>query len=226
MKSGATEFDSRRFLVKPWDGRKGPSYSRRFRVEFLGALYGQGDKFATLADHIARQDPGGIPLGGGTPNPHIGNATLSLESAMAYTARCKKLYSLIWTHVEDVDIRAQLEMVAGDGLAAWAIVEQVGQLPTTGLVTTLLQCVLSRSKKIKPLQRFASRRAGNRGRVNASANLAEGIDEEELFLPPEHTSRPLRNLSSGCQPMSRRLSSRWSRLTPRRTRAWAILKAS
>ena len=130
-------YDTRKYVCcMPWNGKRGPAYTRRFKPEFMGALHGHGDRFATLHEHMCRSDPGAIPVNPQNPNvPHPGtaNSNLRAESELAYLARSKKLYSLIWTHVEDIDIRARLEQVAGDGLAAWAIVEAVGALPTTGL---------------------------------------------------------------------------------------------
>ena len=129
-------YDTRKYVCcAPYYGKQGPEYTRRFRPEFVGALHGHQDKFSSLWEHLHRVDYGAIPL---DPNaaqvPHpAGSNALRQESELAYATRSKKLYSLIWTHVEDIDIRARLEGVPGDGLAAWAIVEAVGQLPTTGL---------------------------------------------------------------------------------------------
>ena len=54
------------------------------------------------------------------PQPRAANQLYTrAESELAYAARSKKLYSMIWTHVEDVDIRARLRGVAGNGLAAY-----------------------------------------------------------------------------------------------------------
>ena len=86
--------------------------------------------------HLMRQDPGAQPLDPNAPMiPHPGtaNSTLRQESELAYQARSRKLYSLIWTHVEDVDMRARLSVHAGDGLAAFAELELMANNPSTGL---------------------------------------------------------------------------------------------
>ena len=136
--SNNISYDSRKYkCCAPYYGKKGPEFTRRFRPEFIGALHSFPDKFATLYDHITGADPGGTPPGAAGPNAHPGNpgTNIHTESTMALTSRSKALYSLIWTHVEDPDIRLELSTVPGDGLAAWGIVERHGNLPTTGLTT-------------------------------------------------------------------------------------------
>ena len=132
-----SSYDTRKYqCCAPYYGKRGPAFTRRFKPEFVGSLHGHGDRFNSVWDHFMRQDCGAQPINPNLPMiPHPGNAntTIRLESELAYTSRSKKLYSLIWTHVEDVDMRAQLETVAGNGLAAWALLEQMANLPTTGL---------------------------------------------------------------------------------------------
>ena len=131
---GTPAWDTRKYICEPYFGRKGAAYSRRFKIDFIGALHGQIDKFASLYDHYMREDPGAVRVdGSNVPHPGTANSNLRQESELAYTLRSKKLYSLIWAHVEDIDMRAQLETVAGNGLAAWAELEHMANLPTTGL---------------------------------------------------------------------------------------------
>ena len=53
-------YDARRYTCcAPWRGKRGPEFTRRFRVEFLGALHGYADEFATLHEHLLGDDPGG-----------------------------------------------------------------------------------------------------------------------------------------------------------------------
>ena len=79
-------------------------YTRRFRPDFIGMLHGQADRFASIWDHLHEQDSGATDEDGNMI-PHHGAASSNLraESELAYTARSKKLYSLIWTHVEDIN---------------------------------------------------------------------------------------------------------------------------
>ena len=130
-------YDTRRYICcAPYYGKRGPAFTRRFRPQFIGSLHGHADKFNSLWDHYMRQDYGAQPLDANLPSlPHPGtaNSAIRAESELAYLARSKKLYSLIWTHVEDVDMRARLETVPGDGLAAWDLIESMANLPTTGL---------------------------------------------------------------------------------------------
>ena len=81
-------YDTRKYVIcKPWFGRKGPEYSRRFRPEFIGGLHAHADRFASLYDHVMGADPGGTPLiGDPNPNPHTGTPTVMAESQLAYTA--------------------------------------------------------------------------------------------------------------------------------------------
>ena len=132
---GKKDYDPRKYTsCAPWWGRRGAPYTRRFRPQFIGALHSYADKFSTLYDHYTLTDPGAqLPDGNMIPHPGNPNTTLRQESELAYAARSKKLYSLIWLHVEDIDIRGHLSTVAGNGLAALVIIDQFGHLPDTGL---------------------------------------------------------------------------------------------
>ena len=92
------EFDSRRFICAPYNGKRGPAYTRRFRPDFIGALHSQADRFATIHNHWARVDPGAQPADPTLtriPHPGAANSNLRAESEIAYIARSKKLYALI-----------------------------------------------------------------------------------------------------------------------------------
>ena len=128
-----------------------------------------------------RQDYGAQPLDATLPtrqHPGTANSTIRLESELAYVARSKKLYSLIWTHVEDVDMRARLETVAGDGLAAWTLLEEMANLPTTGL-TQVNQDNDWNNLKLSDVgitEATISRFVGHMNRVNA--DRANPYDDE------------------------------------------------
>ena len=131
---GKNTYDTKKYTAcAPWYGRRA-GYTRRFRPEFIGALHGYADKYATLYDHYMQVDPGAMPAGQPQiPHPGTANSTMRIESELAYAARSKRLFSLIWLHVEDVDIRARLDAVSGDGLAAMGVLDEAGFQPTTGL---------------------------------------------------------------------------------------------
>ncbi len=134
--------DTRRHpCCAPWFANRGPDFTQRFRVEFLGALHGYADEFATLHEHLHGLDPGG-PNGAvdatGTlqPVPHPGTTATNVhaQSQRAFNARAKKLFSLIWQHVEDPDLRVELSAIQpADGVTAWRLVSSRGELPATGL---------------------------------------------------------------------------------------------
>ena len=133
-KGASPPFDSRYYITAPYNGVKGAAWSRRFKPAFIGALNSQLDRFASIYMHLMREDPGAVQEDGSIiPHPGAANSTLRQESELAYQARSRKLYSLIWTHVEDVDMRSRLSEHAGDGLMAWELLEEMANHPSTGL---------------------------------------------------------------------------------------------
>ena len=92
MSTDEATYDSRKFPVCcPHDGSKGEAYTRRFRPDFVGALWDEQDDISSVAEHmILGTDDGSAAA----PIPAGGTADL-LKRRRAFAQRGKKLFKLL-----------------------------------------------------------------------------------------------------------------------------------
>ena len=103
------EYDSKRYVVcKPWDGTRGPAWTRIFKPQFEAGLRKHTDNFSSLYEFLVSQtDYGGV---NGHPHPHgAGLAAIEFQSQAARRTRIEKTYGFILTHITNQDIVDAIE---------------------------------------------------------------------------------------------------------------------
>ncbi len=140
-------YDAKKFPVcAPWDGAKGPSWVRVFKVNFENGLRTQTDNFSSLHEFLVTEtDYGGV---NGSAHPGgAGMAAIAFQSQAARTNRIAKTYGYILNHITNQDIKDTIEaevatMAAAGPLPAnwvsviWSWIDaNLGQPNATGLLT-------------------------------------------------------------------------------------------
>ena len=140
-------YDAKKFPVcAPWDGARGPSWVRVFKVNFENGLRTQTDNFSSLHEFLVTEtDYGGV---NGPAHPGgAGMAAIAFQSQAARTNRIAKTYGYILNHITNQDIKDTIEAevaamaAAGPLPANWVSViwrwidANLGQPNATGLLT-------------------------------------------------------------------------------------------
>ena len=98
-------YDAKKFPVcAPWDGARGPSWVRVFKVNFENGLRTQTDNFSSLHEFLVTEtDYGGV---NGPAHPGgAGMAAIAFQSQAARTNRIAKTYGYILNHITNQDAR-------------------------------------------------------------------------------------------------------------------------
>ena len=102
-------YDAKKFPVcAPWDGARGPSWVRVFKVNFENGLRTQTDIFSSLHEFLVTEtDYGGV---NGPAHPGgAGMAAIAFQSQAARTNRIAKTYGYILNHITNQDIKDTIE---------------------------------------------------------------------------------------------------------------------
>ena len=108
-------------MCAPHYGQAGAEYTRRFRQDFIQALWSEtDDSGSSLAEHL-------LGLDEGSPgNPIMGTANQQAKSNRMRVIRSKKAFKYLRSHIESPSFRTAVAdpAIAGNGLAALALADQ------------------------------------------------------------------------------------------------------
>ena len=114
----SNDFDAKKFIVKPWHGQRGPTFTRKFKPEFESALNVQRDSFSSVGQFLKGTDFGGWAPG--APIHIAGAGALAAQNAMSIQSRITRgdsLLHLVKKHILNEDITdaidAQMVLLVG-----------------------------------------------------------------------------------------------------------------
>ena len=140
LTAGMSDFDTRRFKLRPWYGDQGEYFVRVFVPEVEGYFHSRGDQDSSWHDTAVTQlDMGGVhgPNFPQIPNPAGGANIDDPVFVGRRTTRLREIFGFVRHHCQAPSIQQEMDRhAAGNGLQAWRIAKLAGTPPRNMLNLT------------------------------------------------------------------------------------------